>query len=139
MTIVQGRSADRPQGPAVRRRVGVWTGIAVALWGGLNLAVGVVAALPVGYGIGLITYLRHDPAFARHDYAPAVAGIPSFPIDGDETEIVGAGALFALVIVLAFFGAVNVGLRAALRRWPAWVYWPATVLLLVLPSLVVWL
>lgn len=133
MTIAQDRSEERPV-----RRVSVWTGIAIALWGLLNLGLGVVAALPVGYGVGLIAYLTDDPAFAHHDYTPAVAGIPRFAIDSDETEIVGAGVLFALVFVLAFFGAVNVGLRAALRRWPAWIYWAATVLLLALPSIWFW-
>jgi hypothetical protein len=133
MTIVQGRSDERPT-----RRVGIWTGLGITLWGLLNLGFGVVTAFPVGFGATLVAYLANDPGSAHHPYTKVFGRVSPFPIDSDEVEIVGAGILFGLIIVIALFGAVNVGLRALLRRWPGWAYWPATLLLLALPSLWFW-
>jgi hypothetical protein len=97
-----------------------------------------VVAFPIGYGATLIAYLANDPGVTQHPYTKVFGRVSPFPIDSDEVEIVGAGILFGLIIVVAFFGAVNIGLRALLRRWPGWAYWPVTVLLLLLPSLWFW-
>jgi hypothetical protein len=133
MTITQKRTGEPPT-----RRVGVWSGLAIALWGAINIGLGVLAAFPIGYGATLVAYLAERPGAVHHPYTKVFGRVSPFPIDSDEIEIVGAGILFAAVLLLAFFGAVNVGLRAMLRRWPGWLYWPPTVLLLLAPSAWFW-
>jgi hypothetical protein len=133
MTIVQERSEERPV-----RRISVWQGVGIGLWALLNLAFGLAAAFPIGFGATLIAYLANDPGSAHHPYTKVFGRVSPFPIDSDEVEIVAAGILFGTILLIALFGAVNIGLRAMLRHWPGWAYWPVTVLLLLLPSLWFW-
>lgn len=103
-----------------------------------NLVIGVLAVVPLGMVVSLLTHWLEGPYAlgTNHTYAKIAGRYPPFEVDTDEAAPVGMLVVVALVILgTAFLGVNALLVRRTRKAVPAYVAWLAAAVVAWLPGL----